>query len=83
MELLQSPARGWRAFHKVTCMNQQQYFNTQQAAQRYGLSESWLTKLRVYGGGPSYIRCGRRVLYDATTFEAWLESQRRNNTSEG
>ena len=59
-----------------------QYFDTKQAAERYGLSCSWLAKLRVYGGGPSFIRAGRRVLYDASTFEGWLESHRRNNTSE-
>ena len=59
-----------------------QYFDTKQAAERYGLSCSLLAKLRVYGGGPSFIRAGRRVLYDASTFEGWLESHRRNNTSE-
>ena len=68
--------------HTVRDMTYQQYFDTRQAAERYGLSSSWLTKLRVYGGGPSLIRCGRRVLYDAASFEAWLESHRRNNTSE-
>jgi len=63
-------------------MNTRTYFNTKQASERYGLSSSWLAKLRVYGGGPSFIRAGRRVLYDASTFEGWLESHRRNNTSE-
>ncbi len=63
-------------------MQPKEYFDTKQAPQRYPLSESWLAKLRVYGGGPPYIKVGRRVLYDTTTFEAWLESRRRQNTSE-
>ena len=64
-------------------MNLNSYFDTKQAAQRYGLSESWLAKLRVIGGGPSHIKCGRRVLYDTKSFEEWLEARRRSSTSEG
>jgi hypothetical protein len=58
------------------------YFDAKEAARRFGLSESWLAKLRVKGGGPSHIKCGRRVLYEAKSFEDWLEAQRRSNTSE-
>ena len=64
-------------------MQPQKYFDTAEAEKRYPISGSYLAKLRVYGGGPSYIRCGRRVLYDTTSFEQWLESHRRKNTSEG
>ncbi len=64
-------------------MTTHNFLNTRQAAERYGLSASWLAKLRVYGGGPSHFKCGRRVLYDVATFDAWIESHRRNNTSEG
>jgi hypothetical protein len=60
-----------------------QYFDTKEASRRYNLSESWLAKLRVRGGGPSHIKCGRRVLYDAESFEVWLEARRRSSTSEG
>jgi hypothetical protein len=58
------------------------YFDTKEASRRYNLSESWLAKLRVKGGGPSHIKCGRRVLYEAESFEGWLEEQRRSSTSE-
>jgi hypothetical protein len=58
------------------------YFDTKEASERYGLSQSWLAKLRVKGGGPSHIKCGRRVLYEAKSFEHWLEGHRRSNTSE-
>jgi hypothetical protein len=30
--------------------------------------------LRVKRGGPSHIKCGRRVLYEAKSFENWLEA---------
>jgi hypothetical protein len=59
-----------------------QYFDAEEASRRYNLSESWLAKLRVKGGGPSHIKCGRRVLYDAESFEGWLEARRRSSTSE-
>lgn len=63
-------------------MTSQTYHNARTIAERYGLSASWLAKLGVYGGGPSYIRVGRRILYDTKTFEQWLETHRRANTSE-
>ena len=44
-----------------------EYFNTEQAAQRYGLSASWLSKLRVFGGGSPYLKIGRRVVYERST----------------
>jgi hypothetical protein len=63
-------------------MNERNYLNTNEVSERFGLSKSWLAMLRVYGGGPEYIKCGKRVIYDVTAFEAWLYSHRRKNTSE-
>lgn len=63
-------------------MNSPAYFNTKQAADHYGLSASWLTKLRVFGNGPEHLKVGRRVLYERETFEAWLAAHRRQSTSE-
>jgi hypothetical protein len=59
-----------------------EYFNTKQAAQRYSLSASWLSKLRVFGGGSPYLKIGRRVVYERATFEKWLASHRRVSTSQ-
>lgn len=67
----------------VRLMTSKSYFDTRETAQRYGLSTSFLNKLRVYGGGPTFIKVGRRVLYDQVTFEEWLENHRRTSTSEG
>jgi hypothetical protein len=62
-------------------MQSPEYFNTKQAAQRYGLSASWLSKLRVFGGGSPYLKIGRRVVYERSAFENWLDAHRRHSTS--
>jgi hypothetical protein len=40
-------------------MHSQENFNTQQAAEPYGLSESWLSKLRIFGDGSPHLKAGR------------------------
>ena len=52
------------------------------AAQRVGLSVSTLNKLRVFGGGPIFLKLGRRVVYDPADLDAWLASKRRRSTSD-
>jgi predicted DNA-binding transcriptional regulator AlpA len=59
-----------------------EYLSSKQAAARFGLSQSWLAKLRIYGGGPIYMKCGKRILYEESKFEDWLESRQCNSTSE-
>jgi predicted DNA-binding transcriptional regulator AlpA len=51
------------------------------AARFVGVSVSVLNKLRVYGGGPAYLKIGRRVVYETPALEAWLASKRRLSTS--
>ena len=58
------------------------YINTQQAAAAFGLSASWLTKLRLTGNGPVYRKVGKRVLYRRDELERWIESHSRKSTSE-
>lgn len=54
------------------------------AAEQYtGLARQTLAKLRVYGGGPRYIKVGRRVIYDTRDLDDWLDSRKRNSTSDG
>ncbi len=53
-----------------------------EAARLIGLSKSTLDKLRISGGGPTYLQLGRRVLYDVADLEAWLISKRRSSTSD-
>jgi hypothetical protein len=55
---------------------------TPAAAAYCGSSASTLAKLRVFGGGPAYVKLGRRVVYDITDLDRWLASHRRVSTSE-
>ena len=54
----------------------------QAAAKHLGLSVSTLNKLRVFGGGPVFLKLGRRVAYDVADLDEWLASKRRSSTSD-
>lgn len=56
--------------------------NTEGAARIVGLSESTMEKLRCAGGGPRHVKLGRAVRYDPADLRAWVDSNRRNSTSE-
>lgn len=56
--------------------------DTKGASKHVGSAESTLNKLRVYGGGPRYIKIGRRVLYDIADLDAWIEQNKRSSTSD-
>lgn len=55
---------------------------TTEAADYCGSSASTFEKLRLYGGGPHYMKLGRRVVYDPTDLDAWLAEHRRRSTSD-
>jgi len=55
---------------------------TAAAADYLGYAESTLEKKRITGGGPPFIRLGRRVVYDSRDLDAWLAERRARNTSE-
>jgi predicted DNA-binding transcriptional regulator AlpA len=54
-----------------------------EAAAYCGSSASTFAKLRLHGGGPHYVKLGRRVVYDPVDLDRWLASHRRASTSEG
>lgn len=56
--------------------------DTAHAASYTGLTSSTLTKRRVFGDGPRYIKLGRRVVYDVHDLDEWLNSRKRGSTSE-
>jgi predicted DNA-binding transcriptional regulator AlpA len=56
--------------------------NVPQAAEYLGISASTLSKRRVFGGGPKYLKLGRRVVYDTRDLDAWLDAHRRGSTSD-
>lgn len=51
-----------------------------EAAAYTGISISTLNKLRVFGGGPVFLKLGRRVLYDQADLDNWMTDRRRHNT---
>jgi predicted DNA-binding transcriptional regulator AlpA len=53
-----------------------------EAASYVGLSVSSLNKLRLFGGGPRYLKLGKRVVYDTRDLDAWLKARRRTSTSD-
>ena len=54
--------------------------NTSEAAAYCGSSASTLAKLRLYGGGPRFLRLGRRVVYDVADLDTWLAAHRQNTS---
>ena len=60
--------------------------STKQAADIIGCGESTLEKMRVFGGGPKYVKLSKsrrgRVVYDPVDIEAWVADRKRSNTSE-
>ena len=56
--------------------------NTAAAADYCGSTESTFEKLRLTGGGPVFIKNGRRVVYQVSDLDAWLSANRRRSTSD-
>jgi predicted DNA-binding transcriptional regulator AlpA len=58
--------------------------NVNEAADRLGVSVSYLNKLRLSGRGPAFMKLGaRRVAYDPADLAAWLNECRRTSTGAG
>jgi len=54
-----------------------------EAARRLSLSQSYLNKLRVTGGGPAYVKFGpRRVAYRPADLDSWISGMLRASTGE-
>lgn len=63
-------------------MDANRLLSTSEAADRLGVSASYLNKLRVTGGGPSFVKIGARVGYDQSDLSSWIDSQKRRSTSD-
>ncbi len=55
---------------------------TTEAAEYCGSSSSTFEKMRLRGGGPRFIKLGRRVVYRPDDLDAWLLENRRASTSD-
>ena len=56
--------------------------NTEQTAQRLGLSPRTLERYRVTGEGPEYLKMGHAVRYTVSALERWLKGCKRRSTSD-
>ncbi len=63
-------------------MQSEVYMNDVEAAAYLGISRSWLTKLRVRGGGPPHVKLGRRCLYRRSDLDGFMRAHLRRTTSE-
>ena len=57
------------------------YIRTPAAAVYTGVPPSTLTKLRMRGTGPAYLKLGASVAYDIRDLDAWMAASRRTSTS--
>lgn len=57
-------------------------FSVEEAARMLKISPKTLEKYRCMGGGPKYIRIGRRVLYSTVELQVWLRARSFSCTSE-
>ncbi len=54
-----------------------------EAAAYLRCSKSYLDKLRVYGGGPKFLRLGKRkILYRQSDLDLWIAARSFGSTSE-
>jgi hypothetical protein len=58
------------------------YLGTKDAAAYVRFSPRTLEKMRCVGGGPRYLKRGKKVLYAVEDLDAWLRVDARSSTSE-
>jgi hypothetical protein len=56
--------------------------SVEDAADYCGISTAYLAKLRCAGGGPVFIKAGRRVVYSTDDLDEWLAARRRRSTAD-
>lgn len=47
------------------------------------MAKASVRRERWAGGGPPYIKMGRRIRYDLNDLIAWLDASKRTSTSDG
>lgn len=53
-----------------------------EASDRLGIAVGTLRNMRSRGGGPPYVRVGRRIRYRLVDLDRWLDQRTRMNTSD-
>lgn len=63
-------------------LGEQGALSTPAAAEYLGLSPATLETMRSRGGGPPFVKLGRRVVYQREDLDAWLDERKRRSTSD-
>jgi Helix-turn-helix domain len=58
------------------------YLSTRDAAAKLSIGASTLKKLRIHGGGPTFHRIGRRVVYSTDILDEWASRETYETTSQ-
>jgi excisionase family DNA binding protein len=58
------------------------YLSTKEAARLLDLHPNTLTKWRITGRGPEFVKIGRIVRYRKSTLDSWLERKTFRHTTE-
>ena len=58
------------------------YVDVGGAAEYLRVSASFLNQLRVKGGGPRFVKCGRLVRYSLESLDQWMGEREVSSTSE-
>jgi excisionase family DNA binding protein len=60
---------------------QTQLLDQREAARLLNLSIRTMERMRLQGGGPLYVKCGRSVRYRTSDIEAWIAERIVSSTS--
>ena len=63
-------------------MEQKGLLDTRAAAAWLGVAATSLATLRVRGGGPKFVKIGRRALYAFADLEIFVNERKRSNTAD-
>jgi excisionase family DNA binding protein len=63
------------ALNKNDWVHDGPYLTAKQAADYLNVTENALAKLRLAGGGPPFVRLGRRIRYGQGAIDSWIHSR--------
>jgi len=81
--LIEADDHSYPVRFKSTDEKDEIFLTPKEAAAYLHVSKSYLDKLRVYGGGPKFLRFGKRkILYRKSDLDFWAAQHRFGSTSE-
>ena len=59
----------------------ERFLTSPEVALRLGISERGLCRLRAEGGGPPFVKIGRRVAYNPASLAEWIQRREREGSA--